>query len=59
MGTEDKASNKAEELKGKVKETAGKATDDSSLEAEGKTDQSKSSLKQATEIGRASCRERV
>jgi uncharacterized protein YjbJ (UPF0337 family) len=49
MGTEDKASNKAEDVKGKVKETTGKATDDQSLENEGKTDQSKSSLKQAGE----------
>ena len=37
MGTDDKAGNKAEDLKGKVKETTGKATDDESLEAEGKT----------------------
>ena len=49
MATEDKASNKVTDIKGKVKETAGKATDDGSLEAEGKTDQTKSSLKQAGE----------
>ncbi len=49
MATEDKASNKAEDLKGKVKETTGKATNDESLESEGKADQSKSSLKQAGE----------
>jgi uncharacterized protein YjbJ (UPF0337 family) len=49
MGIEDKASNKAEDVKGKVKESTGKATDDQSLENEGKTDQSKSSLKQAGE----------
>ena len=49
MGTDDKASNKAEDLKGKVKETAGKATDDDVAGGQGKTDQSKSSLKQATE----------
>lgn len=49
MGTEDKASNKAEDIKGKVKESTGKATDDESLEAEGKTDQTKSSFKQAGE----------
>lgn len=49
MGMDDKAGNKAEDVKGKLKETAGKATDDQSLEAEGKTDQSKSSLKQAGE----------
>jgi len=49
MGIADKAENKAEGIKGKVKESAGKATDDESLEAEGKTDQTKSSLKQAGE----------
>ncbi|MEO7352341.1 MAG: CsbD family protein [Marmoricola sp.] len=49
MATEDKASNKATDIKGKVKETAGKATDNESLEAEGKGDQAKSSLKQAGE----------
>ena len=49
MGIDDKAGNKAEDVKGKVKESTGKATDDESLEAEGKTDQSKSSLKQAGE----------
>lgn len=49
MGTEDKASNKMEDLKGKAKEAFGSATDDKSMEAEGKTDQSKSSLKDAGE----------
>ena len=49
MGIEDKTSNQAEDLKGKVKESTGKLTDDESLEAEGKADQSKSSLKQAGE----------
>ena len=49
MGIDDKAGNKAEDLKGKVKESTGKATDDESLESEGKKDQSKSSLKQAGE----------
>ena len=49
MAAEDKASNKVTDIKGKVKESAGKATDDDSLEAEGKTDQTKSSLKQAGE----------
>ena len=49
MGMDDKAGNKAEDLKGKAKESTGKVTDDESLEAEGKTDQSKSSLKQAGE----------
>lgn len=49
MGTADKASNKAEDLKGKVKETAGKVTGDERLEAEGKSDQTKSAVKDAGE----------
>jgi uncharacterized protein YjbJ (UPF0337 family) len=49
MGTDDKARNKAEELKGKAKEGLGRATDDEELEAEGRTDQSASDLKQAGE----------
>ena len=44
-----KAANKGEELKGKAKETAGSAVGNESLEAEGKADQSKSSIKQAGE----------
>jgi uncharacterized protein YjbJ (UPF0337 family) len=49
MGVDDKIDNKAEELGGKVKEGVGKATDDERLEAEGKTDQASSNLKQAGE----------
>jgi uncharacterized protein YjbJ (UPF0337 family) len=49
MGVADKATNKAEELKGKGKETTGRATGDDELEAEGKTDQAKGNLKQAGE----------
>ena len=49
MGLDDKIENKAEDLKGKAKEATGKATDDGDLEAEGKTDQTKSSLKDAKE----------
>jgi uncharacterized protein YjbJ (UPF0337 family) len=49
MSNEDKASNKIEELAGKGKETAGRATDNPDLEAEGKGDQAKSNLKQAGE----------
>ena len=49
MGTEDKFDNKAEELRGKAKETVGKATGDDALEAQGDRDQRKSSLKQAGE----------
>ena len=39
MGIDDKISNTAENAKGKVKEAAGKATDNERLEAEGKADQ--------------------
>lgn len=49
MATEDKASNKATDIKGKVKETTGKATGNESMEAEGKGDQAKSSIKEAGE----------
>ena len=49
MATDDKIDNKSEELGGKVKEGVGKATDNESLEAEGKADQSTSKLKQAGE----------
>jgi uncharacterized protein YjbJ (UPF0337 family) len=45
----DKARNKGQELKGRAKETAGRATDDESLEAEGRADRSKGSMKQAGE----------
>jgi len=45
MATDDKIDNKSEELTGKVKEGVGKATDNESLEAEGKADQSSSKLK--------------
>ena len=49
MANEDKAAAKATEVKGKVKEGLGNATDDQELEAEGKTDQAKGNLKQAGE----------
>jgi uncharacterized protein YjbJ (UPF0337 family) len=49
MGLDDKLSNTGEDLKGKAKEAAGKARGDEAQEAEGKTDQSKSDLKQAGE----------
>jgi uncharacterized protein YjbJ (UPF0337 family) len=49
MGLADKAGNKAEELKGKGKEAAGRATDDDALKAEGKADEAKGNLKQAGE----------
>jgi uncharacterized protein YjbJ (UPF0337 family) len=49
MSTDDKFDAKADEVKGKVKETAGHATDDQDLEAEGKGDQVKGNLKQGVE----------
>ncbi len=49
MSTEDKAADKAQEIKGKVKEKAGQATGDEYLEAEGKADQVSGNLKQAGE----------
>jgi uncharacterized protein YjbJ (UPF0337 family) len=49
MSAEDKANNKGEELKGKVKEGVGRATNDQDLEAEGKADQISGNLKDAGE----------
>ncbi len=49
MSTSDKASNKAQEVKGKVKENTGKAVGNEQLEAEGAGDQTKSDVKQAGE----------
>lgn len=49
MGLDDKMSNKAEDVKGKGKEAAGKATDDPQLEGEGKGDQASASVKDAGE----------
>ncbi len=49
MGADDKIKNKAEELAGKGKEQAGRATGDEQLQAEGRVDQDKSDLKQAGE----------
>jgi uncharacterized protein YjbJ (UPF0337 family) len=49
MGLDDKISNAAEEAKGKVKEAAGKASDDERLEREGKGDQASANIKQAGE----------
>jgi uncharacterized protein YjbJ (UPF0337 family) len=49
MGTKDKASNKAQEVKGKVKEVVGSATGNEELRRKGKTDQTKSALKDSGE----------
>ncbi|MCP2638265.1 CsbD family protein [Microbacterium sp. HD4P20] len=47
MGIGDDVKHNAEEMKGKAKEKFGEATDDQSLENEGKADQAKANLKQA------------
>ena len=49
MGTDDKLRNQGEDLKGKAKETVGRATDDEELEAQGRTDQTNADLKDAGE----------
>jgi len=49
MSAGDKISNKIDELAGKGKEAAGKATDDPDLEARGQGEQAVSNLKQAGE----------
>jgi uncharacterized protein YjbJ (UPF0337 family) len=49
MGAENKATNKVTEIKGKIKKEAGKATDDTYLEAEGRAEETKGDLKQAGE----------
>lgn len=49
MSAQDKAKHAAEEAAGKVKEAAGRLTDDDRLVAEGKTDQAKATVKKAAE----------
>ena len=49
MGVGDKAENKAQEAKGKVKETVGSATDNDRMQREGKSDQTGAKAKNAKE----------
>lgn len=49
MSATDKIKNAIEDVEGKAKEAVGKVTGDRDTEAEGKTDQSKSDLKDAGE----------
>jgi uncharacterized protein YjbJ (UPF0337 family) len=49
VATDDKLRNQGQDLKGKAKESMGRATDDEELEAAGRADQAKSSVKQAGE----------
>ena len=49
MAITDKAKNTAQQAKGKLKETVGKASGNNKLRAEGKADQMKGNVKQAGE----------
>lgn len=49
MSTEDKISNKAQDLKGQAKEKIGEVTNNRDLEAKGKTDQAKAAVKDVGE----------
>jgi uncharacterized protein YjbJ (UPF0337 family) len=49
MSSVNKAKNKAQEAKGHLKEAAGKATNDRTLQAKGKGDKAAGNLKQAGE----------
>jgi uncharacterized protein YjbJ (UPF0337 family) len=49
MGAENKAADKGQEVKGKIKKATGKAVGNPRLEAEGRADQTAGNLKQAGE----------
>ncbi|SFR24098.1 Uncharacterized conserved protein YjbJ, UPF0337 family [Lentzea waywayandensis] len=49
MSLSDKIGNKAEELGGKAKETAGEVTGDEQLANEGRADQAKAAVKEGVE----------
>jgi uncharacterized protein YjbJ (UPF0337 family) len=49
MGTNDRASNKRQDAKGKVKETVGSSVGNKELESRGKSDHAKAGLKDAGE----------
>ncbi|HEX3924166.1 MAG TPA: CsbD family protein [Streptosporangiaceae bacterium] len=49
MSTENKAADKAQEIKGKVKKETGEAVGNPTLEAEGRADETAGNLKQAGE----------
>ena len=49
MGSKDKASNKAQDLKGKAKESVGSATGNQDLRRKGAADQTKAALKDSGE----------
>jgi uncharacterized protein YjbJ (UPF0337 family) len=49
MGTKDRASNRAQDVKGRAKEAAGSITGNDDLKNKGKTDQAKAELKNTGE----------
>jgi len=49
MSTDDRVSNKAQDVKGKVKEAAGDLTGNRDLENKGKSDQAKAAVKDVGE----------
>ena len=49
MGTKDRASNNAQDVKGRVKEAAGSITGNDDLKNKGKTDQAQAGVKNAGE----------
>jgi uncharacterized protein YjbJ (UPF0337 family) len=57
MSGMDKIKHAAEELKGRTKEAAGKATDNDRLEAEGKLDQAKAGVKKAADKAKDAVKE--
>ncbi|MFI9201099.1 CsbD family protein [Streptomyces sp. NPDC053048] len=52
MGAKDKAKAKAEQAKGRLKETTGKVTGDRRMEAEGRVEKTKGHLHDAVEKAR-------
>ncbi|MFI9237574.1 CsbD family protein [Streptomyces cinnamoneus] len=52
MSAKNKAKAKAEQAKGQIKETTGKATGDRSLEVEGRADKAKGDVREAAEKGK-------
>ena len=49
MGLDEKIRNKVQEIKGRAKKNAGRATNDQWLEAEGRKDEGAGNMKQAGE----------
>jgi uncharacterized protein YjbJ (UPF0337 family) len=58
VGFVNKLGNKAQELRGRIKRNTGATTGDRKLEAEGRTDEVKSNLKQAGEKVKGAFRQR-